>query len=132
MKKYFLVLLLLNNAYATDDFDDATNEALSKYAASHPIQPLPAVIEPIEYDLPESKWPKYKPREYAGKCKEPMALMETCESPLQQKIKRLNATLKAKADAKRKLIKEHEKSHNDRFGNTVNKDKCNNPNFRCS
>ena len=104
MKKYFLALLI-STAHANGDDDIDITPMIEKYAAANPVQPLPDVIAPIEYDLPESKWPKYIPTHYAGKCKEPMALMETCKSPLHLKFERLNAMLKAKADAKRKIIK---------------------------
>jgi hypothetical protein len=104
MKKYFLALLI-SAAHANDDDIDIT-PMVEKYAAANPVQPLPDVIAPIEYDIPKSKWPKYKPVVYAGKCKEPAALMETCKSPLQLKYDRFRAELKAKAAAKRKLIKE--------------------------
>ena len=104
MKKYFLALLV-SVAYANDDDIDIT-PMVEKYAAANPVQLLPELIAPIEYDIPKSKWPKYKPVVYAGKCKEPVALMETCKSPLQLKYDRVRAELKAKAAAKRKLIKE--------------------------
>ena len=104
MKKYFLALLV-SVAHANSDDIDIT-PLVAKYATANPVQPLPSVIEPMHYDLPESKWPKYIPVVYAGKCKEPMALMETCKSPLHLKFERLNTMLKAKADAKRKLILE--------------------------
>jgi hypothetical protein len=102
MKKYFLALLV-SVAYANDDDIDIT-PMIEKYAAANPVQPLPDVIAPIDYDIPKSKWPKYKPVVYAGKCKEPVALMETCKSPLHLKFERLNAMLKAKAAATRKQL----------------------------
>lgn len=38
------------------------------------------VVEPIQYDIPESKWGKAIERSNKGKCSEPMALMEVCPS----------------------------------------------------
>lgn len=110
MKKYFLALLLISTAQANVDDDIDITPMIEKYAAANPVQPLPDVIAPIEYDLPESKWPKYIPTHYAGKCKEPMALMETCKSPLQLKYERFKSTLKSKADDKRKQLKEKGKT----------------------
>ena len=107
MKKYFLALLI-SAVHANDDID--ITPLVEKYAAANPVQPLPSVIEPMHYDLPESKWVKYTPSKYAGKCKEPVALMETCKSPLQLKYERFKSTLKAKADEKRKQIKEKGKT----------------------
>jgi hypothetical protein len=110
MKKYFLAFLLVGAAHANVDDDIDITPMLEKYAAANPVQPLPEVIAPIEYDLPESTWVKYKPTVYAGKCKEPMALMETCKSPLQIKYERFRSELKSKAAAKRKLMLEKGKT----------------------
>jgi hypothetical protein len=103
MKKYFLALLV-SVAHADEDID--ITPMLEKYAAANPVQPLPEVIAPIDYDLPESKWGKATIRKTNGKCTEAVAIMEVCKSPLQLKYERFRATLKAKADAKRKQVLE--------------------------
>jgi hypothetical protein len=105
MKKYFLVLLLVSVAHADDNNIDIT-PILEKYAAANPVQPLPEVIVPIEDDIPKSKQGKATIRKTKGKCTEAVAIMEVCKSPLQLKYERFRATLKAKADAKRKQVLE--------------------------
>jgi hypothetical protein len=105
MKKYFLALLLVSSAHANVDDDIDITPILQKYAAANPVQPLPTVIAPIEYDLPESKWGKPDFYQTTGKCQMPMHLMEQCKSPLRLKYERLQNALKAKANAKRELVK---------------------------
>jgi hypothetical protein len=104
MKKYFLALLV-SVAHANVDDDIDITPMLEKYAAANPVQPLPEVIAPIEYDLPESKWGKAN-WYVSSKCQDPMNLTQQCKSPLQLKYERFRATLKDKADAKRKQVLE--------------------------
>jgi hypothetical protein len=104
MKKYCLALLVTVAHASSDDID--ITPLVAKYAAANPVQPLPSVIEPMHYDLSESKWSKANLYKTAGKCTEPAALMEVCKSPLRLKYEKFQAELKAKADTKRKLILE--------------------------
>jgi hypothetical protein len=104
MKKYFLALLV-SVAHASSDDIDIT-PLVAKYAAANPVQPLPNVIEPMHYDILESKRSNANLYATAGKCTEPAAIMEVCKSPLQLKYEKFQTKLKAKAAAKRKLILE--------------------------
>jgi hypothetical protein len=126
MKKYFLALLFINTTHASVEDIDIT-PLIAKYADANPVQSLPATIDPIKYDIPESKWEKVKPRTYPGRCKDPVALFEVCESPQQRRYQLLLAELK----------KQHKEKHgkdtrNDRLRNPVNSHKCNSADNRCS
>lgn len=109
MKKYFLALLLVTAAHANADDDIDITPILQKYADANPVQPLPAVIAPIEYDLPESKWDKPKFYQTTGKCQMPMNLMEQCKSPRLLKFEEMRAKFKSLADAKRKSVEARRK-----------------------
>ena len=108
MRKYFLALLFVTAAHANVDDIDIT-PMLQPYAASNPVKPLPAVIEPIQYDLPESKWDKPKFYQAAEKCKTPMNLFERCKSERLLKYEAMRDKFKALATAKRKSVEERKK-----------------------
>ena len=81
---------------------------LQPYAAANLVKPLPTVIEPIQYDLPESKWGK-PTIYYTAKCQNPASLLETCKSPAQLKFESVRDKFKAMATAKRKSVEERRK-----------------------
>lgn len=103
MKKLFLALLLVNVAHANINDDIDITPMLLPYAAANPVQPLPKVIAPIEYDLPESKWSKPNTYQAAGKCQTPMNLFEHCKSARLLKFEALAA-------AKRKKLKDEHRN----------------------
>ena len=117
MRKYFLAILFVSAAHASVDVD--ITPLLQPYAASNPVKPLPAVIAPIEYDLPESKWGKPVFYQTSEKCQTPMNLMEQCKSERLLKFEAMRDKFKALATEKRKSVEARRKlkALNDEYRN---------------